>query len=249
MKYSSTELSQEVMKKIEEGEVHMHSRGRYRMLRVALWVAFGVVLAFVVYSTSVLLFDLEDAGAWALVGVGPEGWRVFVLSLPWMLLVAITCGIVLIEFAGRKELSLYRRPLLMTLTITTLLVLGGGWLAAQTSFHGYVRHRARGGTMPLMGGVYAHRGMALRNAAVGTIVESLPSGFGLAPWGNEEEDARIVVVVTSSTRVAPNLSLVVGEHVVVLGRRQENTLSARVIRTAQDRRRSQMMDRPPMMRR
>ncbi len=248
MKHSSAPLSDEVMKKIEEGEVQMQSRGRYRVLRLALWAAFALAVGLVVYAASVLLFDLDDTGAWALVGAGPEGWQAFVLSLPWMFLGLVIGGIFLVQRAGRNEFSLYRRPLVITLAVITLFVVGGGWLAARTSLHPYMRHRARVGMMPLVGGMYAHRGMALRNAAVGTIVESLPSGFGLAPWGNEEEDARIVVTVTSDTRVAPGLSLSVGENVVVLGQRQENTVTARMIRTIQDRRRAGMMDSRRMIR-
>jgi len=249
MKHAPSPLSQEVMKKIEEGEVHMQSRGRYRIVRLALWGAFVLAVGLVVYVTSVLLFDLDDTGAWALAGAGPEGWQAFVLSLPWMFLGVVVGGIFLLQRAGRNEFSLYRRPLVITLAVITLFVVGGGWLAARTSLHPYMRHGAKVGMIPLVGGMYAHRGMAFRNAAVGTIVESLPSGFGLAPWGNEEEDARIVVTVNPNTRVTPGLSLLVGENVVVLGERQENMVTARIIRTTQDRRRVRLMDPQWMMRR
>ena len=224
-------LQEQVLAMIKSGHVQMRPRWQH-VLRATLASIGGVILLlFVAYLASFILYVLWRTGIWGVPVFGVRGWHAFFVSLPWVLIGLLVVFVVVLEILVKRHAFAYRRPLLFSAGGILCFVLFGGYLVAISSFHsrfyGFsVQHR-----VPFVGDFYRefdrHR---FHDIHYGKITTMLPDGFKLENRRNE----LLTVIVTEQTRLPFGGIFSVGNSVVVFGERSGSTVQAFGVRIFRD---------------
>ncbi len=216
-------IYRDIQKSIESGRVCMRPRWHF-ILRAGL-SAVGAVLVFLtlLYLTSFILFALRESGVLFVPAFGRFGWWVFLLSLPWVLIIFILFFILLLEIMVRRYAFAYRRPLLYSAIGIMVLVASGGFVVAATPLHHRMVRLAERRDLPLAGPMYHHyRDPRLRNVHPGEVTAIQDRGFAMQNRRSEV----IMVTITSTTRLPTGAVFYPGDMVVVFGERANGVIQA-----------------------
>lgn len=224
-------IKETVLEKIKAGQARMIPRWHF-VLRAAL-AAVGLVIFFLssLYIASFILFILRKTGIWFLPDFGIRGVGIFLLSIPWLLVIAGIIFIIILEVLVRRYSFGYRKPLLYSIfgiivftAIASVFVLG-------TPFHEGLYELAHMGRLPVIGQLYRDYELGRNNNAhIGVIGEITGNGFKM-----ENPRGEILsVVVTSETSFPSGLDFQKGDRVLVLGSRDDDTVKALGIRRLDD---------------
>jgi hypothetical protein len=220
-------IKNKVLAKIKAGETRMRPKWHF-ILKTTL-LAVGTVLATLtlLYLLSFVLFVLRQSGVWFPPAFWVRGLCIFFASLPWVLIALAIVFIVVLEVLVKRYAFAYRRPLLYSVVGIIILVLLGSVAISQTRVHqGFFKH-AKEGRLPVAGPLYREFGMK-RHKSVhpGIITEIADDGFKIENHRNEI----LTVIITAETRFPLGLDFVVDDEVVVLGERDNGTVTAFGIR-------------------
>lgn len=216
-------IRDQVLEAIKSGRVLMRPRWSFA-LKAALGILGGILLFLaLLYLVSFIIFVLRRTGVWFVPIFGARGWFVFLISLPWILIVFSLIFIVVLEILVRRYSFAYRRPLLYSAIGVILLVILGGAVVAGTPFHGRMFRYAIEHRMPLAGDFYRGFGMPhSREIYPGKITEIASTSFMMqGQQGNE-----LQVVVSQKTRLPLGMDFQEGDDVVVFGSREGDIISA-----------------------
>jgi len=179
-------IQEKVLAAIEAGQVKM--RPRWHFVLQAILMAMGGVLLLLtlVYLASFIIFSLRQTGVWFVPIFGSAGWREFLHSLPWILILLTGAFLAVLEILVRRYAFAYRQPLLVSALGILVVVLLGGLIVAQTPFHRRLFESARQGRLPVAGPFYRQFGMPrLDDVHRGTIVQVVRNGFVLKEMEGE----------------------------------------------------------------
>jgi hypothetical protein len=220
-------LRDTVLTAIEDGDVRM--RPRWHFALVAALAASGTVVATlaVLYLCSFAVFVLQRSGAWDAPSLGARGLYAFLLSAPWLVILAALAFVVALEMLVRRYAFAYRRPLLVTLAILVLLMLLGSLVVARTTLHDGLYRRAAEARLPFAGPlyrVYDERRLPLVHP--GVVEAPSTEGFILVEHRGDK------VRVTLEPKLVKKLPALPasGDMVIVFGELQDGTISAFGIR-------------------
>jgi hypothetical protein len=207
-------MQDKVLAAIEAGQVKMRPRWHF-VLQATLMAVGGVLLLLIlVYLASFIIFSLRQTGVLFVPFFGSAGWREFLGSLPWILILLTGLFVVVMEVLVRRYAFAYRQPLLASALGVIAVVILGGVIVAQTPFHRRLFESARNGQLPLAGPFYRQFGMPrLENVHRGTIVEIVPDGFIL----REMEGETSTVMIVPQTHLPFGDGFVIGDGIVVFG--------------------------------
>src|SRR5262245_42216017 len=100
-----------VLDAIKAGQVHMKPRWHF-VLRGILLVLESILLALSLrYLASFIMFIVYRSGVWFTPGFGFRGLRVFLLSIPWLLILVSVAFLVLLELLVKRYAFAYKKPL------------------------------------------------------------------------------------------------------------------------------------------
>ncbi len=207
----------QVLEAINTGKVQMVPRWRFALSAGLLGTGAIIVSLTLLFVVSLIVFMLNESGAWLVPGFGPRGWYAFFVSLPWLLIVVSIIFLVLLEILVRRYAFAYRRPLLLSLAGITLFVSMSSFIFARTGLHHQLATFALGPHMPFPGYFYQefHSG-TLRNIHRGQIKTLTNRGFLLGV----RQDELISVLVTNNTRLPAGAVFSAGDRVMVFGQPQ-----------------------------
>ena len=132
---TNTPIHISVLKAIASGEVAMRPRWHF-VLKTALVSTGGViVLCAVLYLASFVIFVSRQTGGSFVPIFGSRGWYHFFISLPWVLILLSFIFVIILEILVRRYSFGYRQPLLFSVMGIVVIVVAGGGIVAQTSFH------------------------------------------------------------------------------------------------------------------
>ncbi len=148
-------IKEEVIKKIESGEIHMTSKAYFVFKLVVL--AFLVVLIFFtsIFLLSYILFSLSAGGHFFLLRFGVEGVYNFFVTLPWFFLVINVLLVLLLDRLLKSFKFGYKSPALYLFIGTFVFVTLLSTLVNYTSFHGTMERRAYENKLPLGNDLYS----------------------------------------------------------------------------------------------
>lgn len=216
-----------VLKKIKAGRVQMRPRWHFVFgaALVATGLAIGVLTLF--YLASFIFFILHQTGVWFLPAFGLRGVTAFLLSLPWLLILAGIVFTILVEILVRHYAFGYRKPLLYSLLAIIIFTLIASAVIAKTSLHENFFLRARAGRLPIAGSLYRDYGLRpLKDIHIGLVTELTADGFRL----ETRQGDSLLVIVTAETRFPRGVDFQKGDRVVVLGKQDNGGISALGIR-------------------
>lgn len=225
-------LQQEVLCAIKDGEITMRPRWQF-VLRGTLAVLGGVLIALaLLYLISLIIFMSRQTGAAFVPAFGLRGVLSFLRELPWLLVSLSLLFIVLLEILVRRYSFAYSRPLVYSVLGIMVIVVGGGFVVASTTFHRGLADRAERHQLPFGEGFY--RGMDQIDPFDihrGIITATTTSGFLM----KARRGHSFVVTVSSSTAEDLDGELAPGRMVVIFGDVASDTIEAIGVRVIGDR--------------
>lgn len=205
-----------IAEKIHSGELLMRPRWHFVLKGALLVAGVAVVLLFILYIISFVLFALRESGLWSVPAFGFSGVLLFLFSLPWVLLSATLVSIALLEILVRRFSFAYRKPFLYSLGGIIVIVFFGSAFVAQEEVHDRVWRFTEKRHIPLIDPLY--RGYAvphMKGVHPLTVATTTKHGFMAMDRGGET----LEVIVGSDTRFPAGFNFVLGDEVVVIGAR------------------------------
>jgi len=218
-----------VLTQIKEGKAIM--RPKWHFVFKGVLVTLGVVLVTLVilYIVSFLIFVLREAGVLFIPAFGLGGLGAFLLSIPWVLVLVAGLFFFFLEILVRRYSFAYKKPLVYSLLgIIGIVVIGSG-VVLVTGVHQNLSQRAEEIGVPFVGPLY--RGYLPEQFELvhgGAIEKITDEGFLLLDRRGDEFE----IIVTSKTMIAPDLELLAGTSVMVVGEEREKVIEAMGIRRA-----------------
>lgn len=220
-------LNQKVLGVIEAGAVTMRPRWHYVLKTLLAVLGFIIVLLTGIYLASFIIFVLRRSGILEVPMFGLSGWYAALLSLPWLLVFMAVLFIILLEILVRRYAFAYRQPLLLTLLGIAAVVTMTGYVAARTPLHRHIAVFAERRQLPIAHGMYRDfERRPLKNIYPGKIIILVPQGFEMQNPDNE----RLIVRITSRTRLPRKADFSPGDMVVVFGQKQGVVVDAMGVR-------------------
>ena len=163
---NNNKITQEVLKKIECGEVKMRSK-TYFVLKVGILM----FITFITFVTSVILvsyliFSMKVGGQFLLLGFGTKGIYRFLLILPWFLLVFNAFLLFFLDYLLRRFKFGYNSPLVYLFLGTLVFVTTFSFIVNYTSFHKTMMSRAERRHVPVFGGFYGDLRKSHKNEGI-----------------------------------------------------------------------------------
>jgi len=227
-KQNQKSISEVVFEKIKTGEVKMKPKIYFILKTILIVLGVIVLVLFILYLISFILFTLRASGTWFLPGFGFSGMRVFLGSIPWVLILIAIVLIVALEVFAKRFAFVYRKPIFYSMVCIIIFVLLGSFIIDKTQFHSNLFWRAQGGGLPIMGKLYRDFNVTkFKDVHRGVIVEMIDQGFFL-----EKADGQILnIIIIPKTRF---ISGEAGDDVIVMGTRDNGTVRAFGVRKVDD---------------
>lgn len=220
-----------VLRQIKSGKAAM--RPKWHFVLKTILVSTGILIASfaLLYLVSFIYFYLRQSGILFVPSFGPHGFGVFLLSLPWLLILVSIVFFITLEVLVKRYAFTYRKPLLYSLVGIIVFVAIGSFVLAHTHLHqGLFRH-AEEGRLPIVGGLYRGYGMQkMEGVHAGMVSKITTDGFIMTNRRGDE----LKVVITAETKFPQNMDLQEEDKVVVLGERDGDTIVAVGVRTIAD---------------
>jgi hypothetical protein len=224
-------VRQSVAEKIKSGQVKMWPRSRFVLKTVLIVLGLLFIGLLILFLVSFISFSLHSSGLWFLPGFGFQGVGLFLNYLPWLLILAALILIIVLEILAKRFSFVWRRPVIYSLLAIALIVTLGSFIIDRTQLHRGLFIRAREGNLPFGGPIYRSFGMPeFRNFIVGNIAEITENGFRL----EEHNDQFLNVIFGPDTQFPSGKDFKVGDVVLIIGERQDDTLTALAVRRIED---------------
>lgn len=224
-------IKNSVLEKIKSGQAAMKPKWHFVLKAILIGIGLVICILLTLLVISLIIFILHDNGAWFIPAFGMRGVGRFIISLPWLLVLACIAFIIVLEILVRKYSFAYRKPFLYSIIGIIIFVIVGGIGISATRIHDNFSRLAMEKRLPFAGPIY--RGFrAQRPADVypGTVREITGDGFLIENRSHET----FRIVVTHATRFPFGSEIVVGNEIVVMGDLKDGVVHAFGIRKIGD---------------
>ncbi len=220
-------VKDKILEAIKSKQVRI--KPRWHFIVKSLLVATGLIFAFLasIFLISFTLFNLRLSGALFLPVFGFRGWRILLTSLPWLIIGLSILLLVITEILAKNYTPVYRKPILLSVAAIIILALISSFVLYATPMHQRLFDYSRDQKIPITGPLYRHYGMMRPSEFTpGTITLFINNDFRILTPLQE-----IFLVKTSAETIFPRgRELLVGDMVMVIGRKEDGTIFALGIR-------------------
>lgn len=224
-------LTGKALEKIKSGQVKMRPKAHFILKTALATFGFILIILFVLYLISFIVFTLRMSGIWFAPGFGFYGIKIFLFSLPWLLILTAIILILILEILIKYFSFAYRRPILYSILGIIALALLGSFVIGQIKIHPYLFKKSQERDLPIAGKFYRDFGAGkFRNAHRGVISEITDNGFFIETRHNEI----LEIIITSETRFPFGKDIKENDSVMILGERDNDTVRAFGVRKVND---------------
>lgn len=222
MEEKNEQLNKEILSQIKEGKVEMKSRGFFLLRTILGILGVSILSLCLVFLVSFILFGLRKSGVALAPGFGPQGFILFAMSLPWMLILITVAFLAVLEILIRKYSFVYKKPILYSLIgifgITTLITLLLPSFALHNSvFRAYRPERGDEGIdMPAVGKFYRGFGIPHPPDLVRGVVIDFATGTLVIA---NDDGVTSSVIFTDMTKIFPGTRMKNGDELLIFGPR------------------------------
>lgn len=209
-----------VLDKIKKGKAKMKPRWHFVLKGVLVALGVALLLFTLLYLFSFILFVLAKSGVVFIPSFGPRGVGLFLMSLPWILIILSIVALAVLGILVKKYSFAYKKPTMYSLLGILLIVFLGGFFVNKTKVHDEAMRFAQDRKLPVAGPLYRkYNEMADRDSiCVGKILE-LSSDRLLVL---DADDNEIEIKIDPKTRIPrSDNSLSFGEDVLVMFEERE----------------------------
>lgn len=151
---NTNNIQENVLKKIHEGAVSMHSRTYFVLRTLSITLAALITLALAFFAFSFIYFSVQESGSQFLLGFSQQGILTFFALFPWSLLLLALAFLVALELVLRNFSFGYRTPVLRTFLWVVLVGILGSVLFSFTPIHSILLNEADNDQLPVLGPLY-----------------------------------------------------------------------------------------------
>jgi hypothetical protein len=216
-----------VLERIKQGDTKMKPKWHFRLKAIFFGIATLSIFVLLIFFTSLAIFILRKSGVAFTPFFGLQGIKVFLVSLPWIVLGLLLVLMTVFETMIRHYSFTYRRPVFYSMVIIVVLMLLGGVVAFKARVHESFIKFADDSDITPMRSVY--RDYALQKIGsvhVGGISDVSEDGFVMSDIHGEVMNVRIY----EDTRLPEKNDLEVGDDVVVMGEIENGNIDARGVK-------------------
>jgi hypothetical protein len=212
-----------VLARIKQGGTQMKPKWYFRLKAMFFGVATLSVFVLLVFFTSLAIFILRKSGVVFTPFFGLQGIKVFLVSLPWILLVLLLILMAVFETMIRHYSFTYRRPVFYSLVIIAVLMLLGGVVAFKVRVHeSFLKYADDRDILPMKSIYHDYALQRIDNVHVGDIREVLEDSFVIGDMHGEV----MSVSIYEDTELPENNDLEVGDNIVVMGELRDGNINA-----------------------
>lgn len=217
-------ITDQIIVAAKNGRLKMRPKWHFILQAALGLVGIAVVSMTLLYLTSLFIFISHETGIMMAPIFGWHGIAIFLVSLPWLLILALVVFFLILEILVRHYAFAYRLPLLYSGLAILIVVSLTSLVVAATPFHEKLSHCPPvGGPPPCVIGFYRDLGPdRIKNVHRGTITGFEGSNFVIINRNREE----LTIVVSPRTRLPRGLDFSLGDEVVVIGDRQGDQVKA-----------------------
>ena len=224
-------LRDAVLEAIQSGNVTMRPKWHFVLRAILALVGIGIVVLTLLYLASFILFLLRRSGMMFVPVFGARGWFIFIRSLPWLLFALLALFIVVLQILVQHYSFAYRKPLVYSVVGIVVIVIAGGSIVAQTSFHRRFMRNAERHHVPFAEPFYRQFGHPrFRSIHRGIITQAESNGFTMSA----QDEEPITVMISPKTRLPLGADFSAGDMVVVFGDLDDHTIEAFGVRKIDD---------------
>lgn len=218
-------MKEHILERIEQQHVRMKPKWHFVLKSMLFILALSVAVLFLLYLVSLILFTLELNGAWFAPSFGFRGVMLFLVSLPWMLVLLSVLLLLVIELLASHFSFAYSKPMIYSLFVVGGVITIGSFGVAKTDIHDKIYTIAHKNAWDIPGTIYRVEGPEYRQGQLvqmGKITEVITNGCIITDVKGKE----MVVVVTPETRLPEGFVFDEGQLVVVIGNKKGITTTA-----------------------
>ena len=220
-------LQERILGAVKNGEIQMRPRWHFILKAVLGIVGGSMIILALIYLVSFIIFGLQKSGILFIPSFGFKGLFIFMISLPWLLILLLGVFIFILEMLVRKYSFAYRQPLLYSALAIVCVVFVSGIIIAQTPLHGRISEFSIRHHIPMMEPAYDEiEKPVIPQVHRGEIIEFNPTGFVMKNPRTE----MLMIIITPQTRLPFGSEFETGDMVVVLGPREGNIVHALGVR-------------------
>ena len=224
-------ITGKVLEKIKNGKIKMRPKIYFILKAILVGLGVAVIAIFILYLISFIVFTLRMSGIWFAPGFGFYGVKIFLVSLPWLLILIAIILIIVLEILVKYFSFAYRRPILYSVLSIIMLVLLGSFALSQTKIHPYLFQKSQEKHLPVAGKFYRDFGAGkFRNAHRGVVSEITEKGFKIETPDNET----LNIIITPETRFPFGKDIKENDSIMILGGRDNGAVRAFGIRKVDD---------------
>lgn len=202
-------IHERVMSAIQRGTIQMRPRWYFILFGALSGLGALIALLALLYIASLALFLMHESGAWFAPSFGMRGWFSFFRAIPWLLIIAATLFIIILQILVRRYSFVWGKPLSYSLAIILVVVLFGGALL-RPLHHVVAQFGRSGGPLEMVyRGAHQGPGDVFRGQIIATSTNAIvifdQNGSGTTtlhinprtrlPYGEDFEKGDILVVI------------------------------------------------------
>ena len=226
-KQENNSIAEKVLGKIKRRQIKMKPKIHFIFGTTLLVLGVLVLILFIPYLISLIVFSLRVSGVLFLPKFGLPGMSILLSSLPWLLILITTFLILLLEIFARKFTFVYRKPAIYSLIAIIVIIFTGIFIIEKTSLHSSLFWKAQDKSLPAIGMIYRDFGSRkIDNIYHGIIIEMIDSGFKIETLCGEV----ITIRINSETNFISGTEFQENDIVVALGEIKEDSVQALNVR-------------------
>jgi len=196
----------------------------YFILKTVLFVLGIIVfLLFTLFLMSFISFTLKMNAFWHFPKFGLPGLGMFLVGLPWILILISLVLIILSYFFSKRFSFVYKKPVIYSLVVIIIVVLLSSFAISKTSFHKGLFDRAQHGRLPIMGDFYRnYTQKGPKEVSQGTVLGIERN----IVFFRDIQGKEYQVIIASSTK---RFIFKQGDRILIFGKKDNDTIWAKRI--------------------
>jgi hypothetical protein len=213
-----------ILKKINTGEIDMKPRWYFVLQTTLLLVSLIIVSLVAIYFFSFILFFLEQTGLLFAPLFGLRGLGLFLISSPWFLISLVIVFLSLLYILVSRYSFSYRKPVIYSLLAIVLVVIVMSAFIKVTLVHEKVRVFVERHQVPGFAPLYQVEENERPAGMVSGLITGIIPGEGFIILNDYGEF--MTVYVSPVTKQPQGYNYLINDKIVAFGDRHNNTLQA-----------------------
>jgi len=201
---------------------------KYRFVLNTVFFGLGAFLVFslTVFAVSFIAFILRGRGAWFLPGFGWPGIKIFIISFPWILVLAVIIFLAILEILVKHFGFAYRRPLIYSVLGVVIVISVVGVYIDSTPLHTNALRSAAKSNLPIAGPLYMNYGLAPIDNIYEGVVSDITDETDFLIEAPDGKSYNIAMPTSTDVKIIKNGKIQKDDRVMIIGEKDGSNIKA-----------------------